>query len=78
MEKTELKKLCDKLPKVMRYNEINQELKRQGSRTYSDHTIRYVLNGSRQNDAIILAAIEVAKKHQEKLATARKKINNEL
>ena len=77
MTKNELKKLKSLLPNVMTNHEINKVLVKNGGKEYSDMTIKLVLNGTRQNDAIILAAVEVANQHQAKLKEARESIKKQ-
>lgn len=63
MTKSDLKGLRDRLPSN-KYEEINSQLESENKKTYSEGTIRHVLNGSRTNDDILYAAIDVALKFE--------------
>jgi hypothetical protein len=63
MTKSDLKGLRDRLPSN-KYEEINSKLESDNKKTYSEGTIRYVLNGNRNNDDILFAAIDVALKFE--------------
>lgn len=59
LTKEELKQLRDRLPST-KYKDINSKLEEENKKTYSEGTIRMILNGNRVNDDILCAAIDVA------------------
>ncbi|MDX1642016.1 MAG: hypothetical protein R3220_09985 [Balneolaceae bacterium] len=63
-DKEFLKNLRERLP-ATKYEDINKMLQSTGRKTYSEGTIRSVLNGNRSNNDIIMAAIDVAVEYEE-------------
>ena len=77
MKKQDLKELRKALPRGSRYLEINQKLKQKELKEYSHDYIRNVLLGKSPNNEIIIAAIEVAKEHKDRLEKAMKEFKGE-
>ena len=71
---TILEKTKKKLPKKEWVNKIQQQLEENGWKVYAEYTIKLVMNGKRENENILMAAIQVAAKHQEELEKLTKSI----
>jgi hypothetical protein len=65
--KAELEKLKAELPRGAT-KEIGEKL------GFKQNTVSQVLNGTRDNMAVILLALEVARKHQQQITLAKKAI----
>lgn len=75
--KEEIQKIKSQLPKIGAAEMINKNLETKGLKSYADSHIRGVLSGHRSNEAIVLAAHEVARDWQLKINNAKNQINHE-